>query len=136
MTMYGVSVRRPTRDTGLEGGAKQSFKEECDINFIMRKYRTSGLVTHIAQNRGRFADVSEVGSYQEAITRVRDTHEFFSKLPASMRAQFGNEPSVFLDFIGDSANREAVVDLGIEEVLEPPVKAATSPPVKEEVEDV
>lgn len=114
----GSTTRRPVIETGPDG-AKQEFQEECDINFIMRKYRTSGMVTHIAQNRGRFADVSEVGSYRESIDRVRETSVFFRGLPASVRAQFDNEPAFFLDWIADPANLAEIEELGLSPVLAP-----------------
>lgn len=124
-----TSDPRPVVRTG-KVGAKQEFKDECDINFIMRKYRTSGQVTHIAQNRGRFADVSEVGTYQDAISRVRDTHSFFMKLSASVRAGFDNDAALFLDWIADPANREDVAKMGLEETLafEAPEPVTIIPP--------
>ncbi len=118
---------RPRRGPGKTPGAQQQFKEECDINNIMKKYIRTGLVTHVAANAGRFADVSEVGSYQEAIQRVRDTGKFFLGLPVALRAEFENDPAVFLDFISDPRNAAEIEVMGLSEVLEPDV--APVPPV-------
>ncbi len=123
---------RPTLDTGKVGGAKQSFKDECDINNIVKKYVKTGMVTHVSQNRGRFADVSEVGSYQDAIAMVRDTHKFFLGLTPEVRAEFDHDPAVFLDFISDPANADAIERLGLEEVVEP-VKEAVADAITPEV---
>ncbi len=126
---------RPVLDTGTEGGAKQSFKGECDINNIMKKYVNSGMVTHVSENRGRFADVSEVSSYQEAIQMVRDTHKFFLGLTPDVRAVFDHDPAVFLDFIGDPANEAEIRRLGLEDIIES--EAAPAPePVPEVVPEV
>ena len=118
MSMLGDHDRRPTIACDPESGAKQAFKDECDINNIMLKYRATGLVTHLAANRGRFADVSEVSSYRDAIDMVRSTRDFFFGLPAAMRADFDNNPAFFLDFISNPANADEVARLGLEEVIE------------------
>jgi len=99
--------------------AKQSFKDECDINQIMVKYRQSGLIGHVARNRGLFLAVDDVGSYQEAIERVRTARVFFDGLPASLREEFQNDPAKFLDFIGDPANEREIRRLGLEPVVQP-----------------
>ena len=111
--------RRPVVRTDPKKGAKQSFKDECDINNIMAKYRKTGLVSHVQRNQGRFVDVSEVGSsYQEAIHRVRSANEFFMGLPAEVRQRFKNDASAFLDWIADPANRKEVEEYGLEPLVE------------------
>ncbi len=117
---------RPVVSCDPELGAKQSFKDECDINNIVRKYQQSGMVSHVAQNAGRFADVSEVGSYAESIQRVRDTHGFFMGLAPGLRAEFDNDAAVFLDFISDPANTAEIDEMGLGEVIE---VAPEEPPV-------
>lgn len=133
MSMYGEATSRPVVVTDPEQRAHQSFKDECDINNIMRKYRVTGLVTHVARSAGRFADVSEIGSYQDAIDRVRDANEFFSGLPAELRQRFGNDAASFLDFILDPANEAEVRDMGLKETVEP-VRASET--LVERVEDL
>ncbi len=123
---------RPVINCDPELGAQQHFKEECDINNIMRKYVQTGLITHVSENQGRFADVSMVGSYHEAVQRVKDTREFFMKLPVKMRAEFLNDPSLFLDFIADPGNLEDLEQMGLQGLQEA-VKDPGPPPVKEEV---
>lgn len=120
MSMYEFPNPRPVVTTDPSKGAKQSFKAECDINNIMNKYRVTGLVTHVARSQGRFADVSSVGSYQEAIHRVRDAREFFEGLPAEMRGRFRNDASAFLDFILDPANEAEVQEMGLDKTLARP----------------
>ncbi len=125
---------RPTIVCDPGKGAQQSFKEECDINNILKKYVKTGLLTHVAQNEGRYADISEVGSYHDAVTRVIETRKFFAGLPPELRLEFGNDPAVFLDFMADPANEDEIrrLDLGdlIEEVLPPPepLTAPEEPP--------
>ncbi len=129
---------RPTIACEPGSGAKQSFRDECDINNIIRKYQQTGQVNHVALNQGRFADVSEVGSYQDAIQRVRDTHDFFMGLAPGLRAEFDNDAAFFLDFISDPENMDEILEMGLGEVVEAPVEplepVAPVPPVEEVVE--
>lgn len=129
MGMYSVA-ERPVVDTGDEGGAKQAFRAECDINNIMKKYMKTGMVTHVAKNQGRFADVSEIGGYQDAIDRVRGTHKFFMGLSPEVRQEFDNDAAVFLDFITDPANVDDIRRLGLEAVLDPKPPEAASEAVE------
>jgi len=120
---------RPVVEFDPEGPrAKQSFKDECDINVIMKKYRTSGLISHVSKNAGRFADVSEIGSYQDAIHRVRGARKFFLGLPASLREEFKNDAAIFLDFVSDPSNEKEIRRLGLEKVVLP-APPEVDPPV-------
>ncbi len=125
-----TSDSRPVVASDPELGAQQHFKEECDINNIMKKYVKTGLITHVAENQGRFADVSEVGTYHEAVQRVRDTRKFFVGLPTSVRDYFDNDPALFLDFMADPANAGELRRMGLEALAEEP-----EDPAVEEVEE-
>lgn len=93
---------------------KQSFKDECDINKIMAKYRRTGLVTHLARGVPRFADVSEVGSYREAVERVRAGEAHFRALPAAVREAFDNSAAAYVEWLSDPTNDETKLEaLGI-----------------------
>ncbi len=118
-----------------DGGAQQSFKAECDINNIMKKYVKTGMITHVAQNKGRYADVSEVGSYHEAVQRVRDTRAFFLGLPPAVRAEFDHDAAIFLDFISDPEKEADIRRMGLDPLTEDgpePVPASEVEPVVEE----
>lgn len=75
---------------------KDSFKEECDINVIMARYKRTGA---LPQNYRHpvYADVSEVPSYMEALEVVRQAEEAFYSLPAETRLECANDPAVFVD---------------------------------------
>ena len=44
---------------------------------------------------------------------VREASEGFMELPAKLRAQFDNDPQLFLEFVADDANRDKAVELGL-----------------------
>lgn len=90
---------------------KQSMKDECDINNIVAKYETTGVLTHLNASQATYADVSEIGGYRDALDKVNAVQEFFGNLPSELRAQFNNDPARYLDFIG-TATEEDIKDLG------------------------
>ena len=114
---------RVTIDTGTEGGAKQSFKEECDINNILARYAATGLLTPVQQTPGFFVDVSDVGDYREALDNVIQAQALFMQLPAVIRARFENDPAAFLDFASDPTNEDQMREMG----LLPPLPAEEPP---------
>lgn len=77
---------------------KQEFKDECDINRIMARYAQTGELPP-GLGLGSFGDFSDVGSYQEAIERVRDAEAQFAALPSKVRERFGNDAANMLAFV-------------------------------------
>jgi len=131
-----LSDRRPKIFCDPEKGAKQSFKDECDINTILARHRKGAMVTHVNANAGVFADVSEITDYREMIERVRSANEYFMGLSAKVRTFFQNDAAEFLDFISEPDNEAKLVELGLgpalEEAPEPP-EAPSEPVVVPEV---
>lgn len=105
-------------DTGTEGGAKQSFKEECDINTIVKRF---GLGYEIPES----FKTPEYGDYptltlHEAMNYVAKARENFEMLPANIRAEFRNDPALFHDFALNPDNRGRLAKMGLlsQEALE------------------
>lgn len=123
-------------DCGTEGGAKQSMREECDINNIVATYAQTGLLTPVNVRPPMFIDVSGVEDYRQALDMVIAADKLFMQLPAKTRALFDNDPAVFLDFSADPQNADELRDLGLlpkraaEEAPEPEPKE--EPPASEE----
>lgn len=113
-----------------EDMTKQSMKAECDINRIVARYRKSGVVSHLAAGVPQYMDVSHVGDFREALSKVSQAQEFFAKLPARVRAFFGNDPAAFLDYAAEHG--KDATEAKVREVAEvPAVKPApvVEPPV-------
>jgi len=98
-----------------QGRTKQSFKKECDINHIMARYKKTGFVSPLLLNQRQaiFADVSEVGDFQECQQRIAAARDAFLTLPSAMRSRFGNDPAQLLDFCKKPENRDEAIELGI-----------------------
>lgn len=105
---------------------KQSMKAECDINNILRRFAKTGVLEHVTGRAARFVDVSQVTDYRAALDHVRSADEYFSRLPAKVRARFKNDAAEFLDFVSDAKNEAEAVELGLLQAkkVEPAVPAA------------
>lgn len=102
-----------------DSSVQQSAKDECDINNIMRQYERTGLLSHVNRYQGDYGDFTDVVDYRTACDVVRRADEMFSSLPASVRANFDNDPSRFLSFVDDPANSSKLVELGLSRVRQP-----------------
>lgn len=91
---------------------KQSEAAACDINRIMAKYERDGVISHVSENVGFYADVSNVPDYQGALAIVEKAEAMFSSIPAEIRARFDNDPQLFLDFVSNPLNKSELVKLG------------------------
>ncbi len=113
MSMYGDQETQifPGGD-GIDG-AKQSFKDETDVNTIIARFAKTGLLTPVMERPPMFIDVSEVGDYREAIDNVRLAQHLFMQLGSTIRAKFDNDPAEFLDFATDPKNEAEMRKLGL-----------------------
>lgn len=139
MAVQQVKIRKPYErrervgfDTGDDSRAKQSFKDESDINNIMAQYMRTGVITHMKENEGQYIDLPEGVDYQSALNMVIAAGEAFDSLPGSVRQRFQNNAVEFLDFMDDPDNIEESVELGLREreapVIEPILDPPASPP--------
>lgn len=108
---------------------KQSFKDECDINVIMRRYDKTGVLP-AGVGVGSYADFSSVGSFQDSQNILIKAQSQFDALPARVRDRFQNDPEKLLRFIADKANFEEAKKLGLlkDEAKPLEVAAAVAPP--------
>lgn len=105
-----VPVRILFNDTDRK--AKQSFKDECDINNIMRRFQRTGVLTHVAKYSPMYGDFPAM-DYRESMDRLIEADRMFSELPAKLRKRFHNSPQEFLEFVQDSENLDEMVKLGL-----------------------
>ena len=112
---------------GVECGpsqTKQSFKDECDINNILGKYRKTGVIEHLNKHGAEYGFASG-DTFQDAMNIVSRANSMFEELPAHIRSKFNNEPAAFLDFVQDEGNIEEMRELGLAKPETPkPPKAA------------
>ena len=107
---------------------QQSFRDECDINNILRKFNVTGeLPTGSVQPQ--YGDFSGITDYQSALNAVMAAQDSFLQLPAKVRAKFQNDPALFVEFASDEANKDEMKALGLlrEETVETVVSSPSEP---------
>lgn len=125
VTAYGPKVSCDTVNFE-ESMTKQSFKDDCDINVIIKRYNSQLDLDNLADYRqyyaSNFDDVSASVDLQEAYRQVSDATEAFNAMPSGVRARFGNDPVALLSFLGDAGNFDEAVKLGL--LAKPEVEVA------------
>lgn len=94
-----------------EGRARQSMRDECDINIIMARYLKTGAINHFAKHGGDYGFASSVG-FHEAMNVVVKAEQMFADLPSAVRRRVGS-PDGFLSFVQDASNEAELVELGL-----------------------
>lgn len=101
-------VYDPQNDPKCISRTQQHFKEEADINNIMRRYAKTGILTdpaHVSNRKPSFADFTMQPAYQEMQNQIAFVVQEFEKLPADQRLQFGNSPENYLAYITEDKER-------------------------------
>lgn len=97
-----------------EDRAVQSFKDEADINVLVRRI---GLTGEMPPPRpgAQYGDFSEVVDFSSAMQAVASAKSAFMELPARVRAQFDNSPAQLLSFVhsDDPRDIEDAVEMGL-----------------------
>lgn len=97
---------------------QQQFKDECDINHIMQRYRDTGFLVDPLQKvtaKPQFGDFSTVADFMEAQNVIVRARENFEALPSQVRKEFGNDPARMLAFLEQESNYARAVELGLVE---------------------
>lgn len=116
--MKFYSAYRRERPAGLSFGVadsrtKQSFKDDCDIRVIARRF---GLTGQLPENLAvpQYGDFTGApADFQTAMQVVLDGRATFMQLPASVRKRFGNDPGAFMEFVHDEKNYDEALKLGV-----------------------
>jgi len=104
---------------------KQSFRDECDINNILRKFNVTGQLP-AGSVQPQYGDFSGITDYQSALNAVMAAQDSFLALPAKVRARFDNDPALFVEFASDEANKDEMKALGL--LSQETVQAVVSSP--------
>lgn len=141
---YRPHTRAATWYTGLQADpatgelkpaarrVKQEFRDECDINNILKQYKLTGQIRHISEKAamGAYQDLPDPIDFQDAMNLVIASEESFATLPAHVRDRFGNDPVQFLEFMANPANQDEAIKLGLAtDNREPATAPPSSPPV-------
>ena len=102
-----------------ESLTRQEFKDECDLDLMLKRFkRTPEGRAALANASGfaegsKFLDVSAIPDFQSARAQLAQANASFMALPAIVRRRFDNDSAQFLDFILNPANIEEARSLGL-----------------------
>jgi len=123
--------RRVTFDTGRDTYVQQQFKEDADINNIIRRFGIGQLpVVH----EGVYGDFTGITDYRSAVAAVARAEEGFMRLPAEARDRFGNDPGKFLEYAEQVSEAELIEVCGLQGRKEQPKVAPVVEAVVKPVE--
>ncbi len=133
-TAYNYDKDAASNESGLAceepSLAQQHFKDECDINNILRQFNITGLLPESPLSP-RYGDFTGISDYHTALNRVIAAQDEFDALPAQIRARFANDPAQLIEFLENSDNRSEAEELGlIEKVAAEAVEATNTTPEK------
>lgn len=126
----GVGMRRGDVD-GVDPGldcskvpsmTQQQFKDECDINVLLKNYEKGKAITHLNKYDGDYGDVTGAVDYHTACNIVLAAETAFETVPAQVRERFKNDPGAFLDFASDAANADEMRELGLMREIPAPAR--------------
>ena len=130
-TPYNYDVDKVSDETGLicldPSLAQQNFKDESDINYIVRQFGLTGELPGQTISP-QYGDFTGVLDYHSAVNAVLAAQDEFMDLPAQMRARFDNDPAKLIDFLGNEENREEAIKLGL---VAKPISEPSETPVGE-----
>ena len=92
---------------------QQHFKDECDINLIIKRFTKNDLALMAMMSDMQYGDYSTPVDFHEAMNIVIRAQEQFEALPSSVRDKFDNDPAKMLDFVSKKENIEESVKLGL-----------------------
>lgn len=93
--------------------AKQSFAQECDINYILKNNALVAPLTPEQYQAQNFVDLGNAVDYHFAKNYLIEANNAFMSLDANIRARFQNDPGRFFDFVQNPDNQEELITLGL-----------------------
>lgn len=100
--------------TGQVSRTKQEFRDECNINSIIRRFRLEGKFPNgkPPPSMDNYGDFSSAQDYMDAVNTLARADAQFRSLPSEVRERFDNRADKFLDFV-DPGNLEQLHDWGL-----------------------
>jgi len=115
-TPYNYDLDAASNESGLHCEdatlTQQHFRDECDINNILRQFNITGLLPESALSP-RYGDFTGISDYQSALNQVIAAEAEFMALPADLRARFANDPAQLIEFLENSDNKNEAIKLGL-----------------------
>lgn len=93
-----------------DGRTKQSFKDETDINKILKRAQKTGTISHLNKHEKRYGDFANFDFF-DAQLQLAAGRTIFDELPSELRAEFNQNPADFFEYVNDPANVDRLGEL-------------------------
>ena len=115
-TAYNYDRDAASNESGLAceepSLTQQHFKDETDINNILRQFNITGLLPESPLSP-RYGDFTGIVDYHSALNAVIAADSEFEALPAQSRARFNNNPEELINFLDKPENLDEAISLGL-----------------------
>lgn len=115
-TPYNYDTNAASNESGLHCEdatlTQQHFKDETDINNILRQFNITGLLPQSPLSP-RYGDFTGISDYHSALNAVMAAESEFDGLPAQIRARFNNNPEELIEFLANNENLDEAISLGL-----------------------
>lgn len=91
---------------------QQNFKEQCDINRIVKQYAQTGVVNGNT-NMPLPDEFIGITDYHTAMNLIKRSESAFMALEPHIRERFANNPANFVDFVTNSDNIDELRSMGL-----------------------
>lgn len=116
-----------------KGLTEQSHKKSTSMNFILDKYKKTGVLEHVNAQTARYDQMPNSIDLHQAMNIIAEANSSFESLPSSIRKNFDNDPGQFLDFVQNENNYQQIKDMGlsVEHLPEPIIETPVEQPVND-----
>ena len=129
MTFYKENNSRSPLGGFDESLTQQSDLPISDIHNIIKQFERTGVLNHDAKYHGTYGDFGSMPDFKQAQDLIANAKTMFNELPATVREEHRNDPSLFLDWIQNPDNRDAIEEKGFSTDHLPPIEdVSTSEP--------
>lgn len=105
---------------------QQQFAEDADINTIVRRFGITGQMP-TGLRTPTYGDFEGVTDFRSALAAIDAAEASFMALPGHVRADFNNDPGLFVDFCSDPTNLSKLRELGLAEPVKTPAAPGPDP---------
>ena len=95
-----------------DGRTKQAFKDQCDINKILKKAQKTGSIAHLQKYPelvyGEFDGEFDLLTAHE---RIAKANQIFEDLPSEVRREFNNDALAFVNFAAKPENNARLAEI-------------------------
>lgn len=108
---------------------QQQFRDECDINRIVKNAERGIPPRFLARGTPQFGDFSNTPSIEEAYDTIQRAHSAFMNLPSQLRLELDNDPANINRLTQDQAERYKLLrELPPQPAVSDPVTAGQAEP--------